>query len=144
MRGAPNPLSRIVLLSVALLASLSESASAENIYWTDRVALKIQRSNLDGTGVTDLLTFSGPADPRGIGLDLAGGQMYWADASLGRIRRATLTGAGVTDLVTGLGAPSGLALDLTGGKLYWAEENGNRIVRANLDGTNVEPIVTTG
>src|SRR3712207_1544058 len=97
-RNAENPsLAGRAILTIAAILTLAQSAFAEGMYWTDRVALKIQRANLDGSNVTDVLTFSGQADPRGIGLDLTGGLIYWADATLGRIRRATLTGTGVTD-----------------------------------------------
>ena len=43
------------------------------IYWTDDD--KIQRANLDGSNVENLVT-QGLVDPEGIALDVAGGKMY--------------------------------------------------------------------
>ena len=112
------------------------------MYWTDSETDRIQRANLDGTEVEDLVT-TGLYDPRGLALDVGGGKMYWAEYR--KIKRANLDGAGVEDLVTtGLSAPMGLALDVGGGKMYWTDLTTRKIHRANLDGTEVEDLVTTG
>ena len=85
------------------------------MYWTDSGTNKIQRANLDGSGVEDLIT-SGLSDPRGLALDLGAGKMYWTDRGTDKIQRANLDGSRVEDLVTsGLSSPSGLALDTSGG-----------------------------
>ena len=47
------------------------------MYWTDGTQHKIQRANLDGTRVEDLVT--GLSDTSGIALDVVGGKMYWTD-----------------------------------------------------------------
>jgi sugar lactone lactonase YvrE len=93
------------------------------MYWTDFGTDKIQRANLDGTGVVDLVT-AGLITPSGIALDVSGGKMYWTDGGIfspgdedGRIQRANLDGTVVEDLVTGLVNPFGIALDKTGGIL---------------------------
>ena len=84
------------------------------MYWTDRGTAKIQRANLDGSGVEDLVT-SGLDNPEGLALDLGAGKMYWTDPVTAKIQRANLDGSGVEDLVTsGLRWPAGLALDLMG------------------------------
>ena len=56
------------------------------MYWTDYSASKIQRANLDGSGVEDLVT-SGLSNPFGIALDVAGGKMYWTDEGTDKIQR---------------------------------------------------------
>ena len=81
---------------------------ATTMYWTDTNAGKIQRSNLDGSGVENLVT-TGIVDPWGIALDVAGGKMYWTDA-FDRIKRSNLDGSDVENLVTGLYSPRGIAL----------------------------------
>ena len=58
----------------------------QKMYWTDFGTDKIQRANLDGSNVEDLVT-TGLSGPRGIALDLANGKMYWADAGTGGNRR---------------------------------------------------------
>ena len=92
---------------------------ANRMYWTDTNAGKIQRSNLDGSGVETLVS-TGLEAPIGIALDVAGGKMYWTDPPADRIQRSNLDGSGVETLVTtGLETPIGIALDVAGGKMYW-------------------------
>ena len=103
------------------------------MYWTS--AGRIQRANLDGSNIEDLVT--GLDWARDLALDVAGGKMYWTNT--GRIQRANLDGSNIEDLVTGLDFPFDLALDVAG-KMYW--RNAGRIQRANLDGSNIEDLVT--
>ena len=121
------------------------------MYWTDSVLVefgqsgrdKIQRANLDGSQVEDLVT-TGLRSPNGIALDVNRGKMYWTDSGTDKIQRANLDGSGVEDLVTtGLTAPNGIALDPGAGKMYWTDSRANKIQRANLDGSQVEDVVTT-
>ena len=112
------------------------------MYWTDAGTAKIQRANLDGSGVEDLVT-SGLSEPFGLDLDLGAGKMYWTDAGTAKIQRANLDGSGVEDLVTsGLSEPFG-DLDLGAGKMYWTDAGTAKIQRANLDGSGVEDLVTS-
>ena len=113
------------------------------IYWTDEWASKIQRVNLDGTRVEDLVT--GLKSPSGIALDVVEGKMYWTDRSTSKIQRANFDGTHVEDLVpTGLlSTPSGIALDVVEGKMYWTDQGTSKIQRANFDGTHVEDLVAT-
>ena len=118
------------------------------IYWTDAGTGKIQRANLDGSNIVDLVT-TGLEYPFDIVLDVAGGKMYWTDAGTdagtAKIQRANLDGSNVEDLVTtGLVEPYGLTLDVAGGKMYWIDDGAGKIQRANLDGSNVEDLVTQG
>ncbi|MDE3259941.1 MAG: hypothetical protein OYM47_19075 [Gemmatimonadota bacterium] len=137
-----NNCSAAVTLTVATTAPPAPGAS--KLYWTDWGTNKIQRSNLDGSGVEDLVSGGGLDGPDGLALDLAGGKMYWTDAGANKIQRADLNGANVADLVTGLGIPYGLALDVSGGKMYWTNRQTNKIQRADLSGANVEDLVTSG
>ena len=119
-------------------------ATAEKMYWTDSGTGKIQRANLDGTSIEELVT-EDMVCPRGIDLDTVSGKMYWTDYGTDKIQRANLDGTGVEDLVTtGLVYPDGIALDTSGGKMYWIDRDTGKIQRANLDGTGVEDLVTTG
>ena len=121
----------------------SQEQLSPSIYWTNPARDKIQRANLDGSNVVDLITrLPGPWD---IALDVAGGKMYWVDAGTYKIQRANLDGSNVEDLVTsGLSRPGSIALDVAGRKMYWADFGTDRIQRANLDGSNVENLVTSG
>ena len=117
-------------------------AGAGKMYWTDPGTQKIQRANLDGSRVQDLIT-SGLHSPVGLALDPGADKMYWTDTFTNKIQRANLDGSfGVEDLVTsGLHAPAALALDLAGGKMYWTDVWTEKIQRANLDGSGVEDLV---
>ena len=91
------------------------------MYWTDIGRDKIQRANLDGSHIEDLVT-QGLWAPGGLALDVVGGKMYWTDWGTDKIQRANLDGSHIEDLVTqGLIGPSGLALDVVGGKMYWTD-----------------------
>ena len=122
--------------------------SAGKMYWTvdaeGGLDDSIQRANLDGSGVEDLVT--GLDGPSGVALDLSAGKMYWTvssgDDADDRIQRANLDGSGVEDFVTGLGEPFDIALDLSAGKMYWTDSFVTKIQRANLDGSGVEDLVT--
>ena len=125
-----------------------ERPAPTTLYWTDTGTNKIQRANLDGSQVEDVLT--GLSVPVGLALDVAAGKLYWthagfwSDTGTGEIQRANLDGSHVEDLVTaGLSALYGLALDVTAGKLYWVDAGTRLIQRANLDGSEVEDVVTT-
>ena len=79
------------------------------MYWTDWIMNKIQRANLDGSNVEDLVT--GLGDPRGIALDISKGKMYWTDVGTSKIQRANLDGSNIEDLIsTGLRSPRCIAL----------------------------------
>lgn len=117
--------------------------SAGKMYWTMIIPGWIQRANLDGTGMEDVLT--GLTNPTGIALDFQAGKIYWTEApatGTNRIRRANLNGTGMEDLVLSATRIQGLALDLVAGKIYWTGYAAGNIHRANLDGSGIEDLVT--
>ena len=122
------------------------------IYWTDPGTAKIQRANLDGSHIEDLVTedlvTQGLGTLKGIALDVAGGKMYWTNWKwqANRIQRANLDGSNIEYLVTrGLEGPTRIALDVANGKMYWIDAwTANKIQRANLDGSDVQDLVTQG
>ena len=121
----------------------------DQLYWVDLDAFKIQRANLDGSGIRDLISgLDGPSD---IALDVAGGKMYWSDAAFpeafhSTILRANLDGSDIDTLFTDFYGANDLALDVEGGKIYWAyaglDLTTGRIRRANLDGSDIENVVS--
>ena len=114
--------------------------SQGKMYWTNCGTGKIQRSNLDGTNIEDLVT--GLGCPHHIDFDLMNSKMYWTDWFTGKIQRADFNGSNLEDIVVGLDTPTGIALDLLNSKIYWAESGSGTIHRANFDGTNIEDLVT--
>src|SRR5438132_11839491 len=121
------------LMILGLSLGAVGQARSDFIYWSDISSGDIWRANLDGSGMTNLV--SGLANPLGPALDLAGGQMYWGDNGAGDIRRANLDGTEQTILIRGLPGPGVPALDLANGQIYWSDHDGGDIRRANLDGT---------
>ena len=114
------------------------------MYWTNAGRRdRIQRADIDGTNVEDLVT-TGLSEPIDLALDVTEGKMYWTDQGTDKIQRANLDGSNIEDLVTTLDYPVGLALDVTGGKMYWTDMNTDKIQRASLDGSQVEDLVATG
>ena len=123
----------------------TQNSSMPELYWTDAGTDKIQRANLDGSNIEDLVTRADGLDgPVGLVLDVANGKMYWTEWEEDKIRRANLDGSNIEDLITSGRAPVWLALDVPGGKIYWTDWGTDRIQRANLDGSNVENLVTSG
>ena len=128
---------------MAFPAEIAVDPAGGKIYWTNPGADKVQRADLDGSNLEDLVT-SGLSSPNGIALDVAGGKVYWTDRGTDKIQRADLNGSNVQDLVTsGLSGPNGLDLDTAGGKIYWTDAETNKLQRANLDGSGVEDLLTS-
>ncbi len=105
--------SNVELLVTGLVnpSGIALDTSGGKMYWTDLGTGKIQRANLDGSVVEDLVT-TGVIAPVRLALDLAGGKMYWTERSPAdfMISRANLDGSEVEFLITGLTSPSGIAL----------------------------------
>jgi hypothetical protein len=72
------------------------------MYWVDEFQHKVQRANLDGSNVEDLVTSvtSGIVNPVGFALDLVADKMYWSDVATKKIQRANLDGSNIEDYVT--------------------------------------------
>ena len=131
---------RAFLGCILCLAPLA--ADGGKLYWVDRNAGKVQRSNLDGSEIETLVEVDSN-NLRGIAIDVADDKLYFADNSANTISKATLDGDGVAAIVSGLGFPADVTLDLTNRKLYWCDQARSVIERANLDGSGVETVVAT-
>jgi sugar lactone lactonase YvrE len=122
--------------------SLAVDVAGGKLYWIEKTGNrtgKIERANLDGTGVQ--LVKSIKSVPLSIALDTVNRKIYLTN-SWGKVQRLNFDGSKFQpNLVRGLKVPKSLAVDVAGGKLYWIEKTGNRtgkIERANLDGTGVQ------
>ena len=101
----------VIVTGLDAVSGIGVDPEGGKIYWSDYVADKIQRANLDGTNVQNLVT-KYPTDPP-------------ADPLPPPV----------------LGAPWALAVDTDQGKVYWTDTVLDRMMRANLDGTNVETVL---
>ena len=131
---------RAFLGCILCLAPLA--ADGGKLYWVDRSAGKVQRSNLDGSEIETLVEVNS-SNLRGIAIDVADDKLYFADNSADTISKASLDGNGLTTIVRDLGFPADVTLDLTNRKLYWCDQQRSVIERANLDGSGVETVVET-
>ncbi|MCH7884296.1 MAG: hypothetical protein IIC01_03510, partial [Planctomycetes bacterium] len=126
-------------------SGIALDADAGKMYWTKASGNndRIQRANLDGSAVEDLVT-TGLFVPVGIAVDPTGGKVYWTDPNPAAfwIRRASLDGSSVEPLITLPDGPHGIDLDTAAGKMYWTTAGG-RIQRANLDGSLVQNVLTS-
>ena len=128
-------------------ASIALDVDGGKMYWTDWHTNKIQRADLNGSNVEDIIT-SGVSFSRGIALDLVNRKIYYTDTSSDKIRRANLDGTEKEELVNTRipedTTPLDIALDVTGDKMYWTDNKTDKIWRANLDGTQVEILPISG
>jgi sugar lactone lactonase YvrE len=108
----------------------------------------IERANLDGTNLMNVVPPGGTHTPKQLQLDKANGKLYWSDREGMRVMRANLNGSDIETLIeTGRGDADqrdarnwcvGIALDVESGKIYWTQKGPDnagkgRIFRANLE-----------
>jgi hypothetical protein len=126
---------------------------AGHLYWTNMGIPSandgsIERSDLDGSNVTNIVPPGGTHTPKQLQLDKKNGKLYWCDREGMRVMRANLDGSKIETLVeTGRGDVDmrdarnwcvGIALDIDGGKIYWTQKGPDnagqgRIFRANVE-----------
>jgi hypothetical protein len=128
--------------------------ASAHIYWTNMGHPSandgsIDRADLDGKNVTNIIPPGGTFTPKQLQLDKKNGKLYWSDREGMRVMRANLDGSKIETLVDtsqGDARPGkeirkwcvGIALDVDGGKLYWTQKGPDnagdgRIFRANLE-----------
>ena len=137
--------------------SVDQDTAFSHIYWRDSGTGKIQRANLDGSNIEDLVAIEGSSvyGPYGLALDMNGGKIYWTTNDFtydrDKIQRANLDGSNIETVFIIESEISDLALDINEGKLYWRDEvyddigadRGDKIRRVNLDVSNIETVFIT-
>jgi len=129
-------------------------AEAGHLYWTNMGIPSandgsIERANLDGSSVTQIVRSGDTFTPKQLQLDKKNRKLYWCDREGMRVMRANVDGSNVETLVDtseGDARPGkdilkwcvGIALDVAGGKLYWTQKGPDnagkgRIFRAGLE-----------
>ncbi len=134
---------------------LKLDVAGQQLYWSDREGMRIQRVAIDGSALETLVTVATGDSARknasnwcvGLALDLVHGFFYWTqkgpdDGMVGSIRRAHLqmpdgqtdtTRTDVEVLIDGLPEPVDLDLDVAGGHMYWSDRGDDTINRAALE-----------
>ncbi len=132
--------------STAVTLTVSDSLPVF-IYWIDSGTDKIQRANLDGSNVRDLVTtgLRTPTDIEVVVEESLEGAVYWIDSGTDKIQRTDFAGFDTVQVVeTGLRTPTSIAVDRITYDIYWTDSGTDKIQRANLNGSNIEDLVTTG
>jgi DNA-binding beta-propeller fold protein YncE len=126
--------------------------AAGHIYWTNMGNPSandgtIDRADLDGGNVTNIVPSGATWTPKQLQLDAKNRKLYWSDREGMRVMRANLDGSNIETLVeSGHGDADrrdarnwcvGMAIDVDGGKLYWTQKGNDnagqgRIFRTNL------------
>lgn len=124
------------------LSLLPVTAFAQKIYWNTFSPNHIRRSNLDGSGIENLVE----ENAQGLVLAPSVGKMFWAGSE--KIRTAQLDGSQAQDfLPQNFSSPRVIDFDAATGKLYWSVQVpqntiARAIQRANWDGSNLETVTT--
>ena len=135
------------------MVTQTATTTVEKLYWTDTGTKKIQRANLDGSNVEDIITTE-LRNPSSIAIAATWQKIYWLDRYHDKIFRANLDGTQITELINTRdiaapprnyesAGPYGIAIDVDRGKMYWTDEVMDKIFCANLDGTDIEELVNT-
>jgi hypothetical protein len=128
--------------------------AAGHIYWTNMGSPSandgsIERADIDGTNLTNIIPPGGTFTPKQLQLDKKNRKLYWSDREGMRVMRSNLDGSKIETLVDTSQSDSrpgrdarkwcvGIALDIERGKLYWSQKGSDnagqgRIFRANLE-----------
>jgi hypothetical protein len=121
------------------------------LYWTDIGTRRIQRSDLDGSNVEDLVLLPPPGvarpspesdfqEPQGLAIDPDAGKMYWINLEsqspdTEKLQRANLNGSGVEDLLVDE-RRGGRDIAMVLGRPHWFARYANEIRRCGLDGAD--------
>jgi len=99
----------------------------------------IQRANLDGTEIEDVVGIDVRNSDFDMELDVTRGKMYWSELRTGRTKRANLDGSAIETINTRFGGS--IALDVAKAKIYLEDtSHNNKIWVANLDGSQEQEI----
>ncbi len=113
--------------------SIEIDSAGKKMYWIDATNKRILRSNLDGTGIEEII--SGLTDVPDICLYPDGNKIFFTDN--GKIKKADLDGTNLGDLVNMQGTH--IVIDPAEGKLFWASL-GAGIWQSGINGANAERI----
>jgi hypothetical protein len=115
------------------------SGRTGKLYWAAGGGKRVQRANLDGTGLETVITSS--SSLWAVAVDFEHGKLYWSAYAGPSIWRANLDGTGAQAVYTGSSwRPHGLAL--TGaGLIYWCDTARGWLNRGPIDGGTYENLM---
>ncbi len=109
------------------------------LYWASGGDNVIRTANLDGSGMTTVL--SGSGELWSVAVDPLEGKVYWTSYAGKKIWRANLDGTGV-EIIQQMtdGRPLGIALD-GAGEIYWCDNGKDWINRGPVTGGSFENLI---
>ena len=122
-------------------AALAIDVDANRLYFATSAG-SIQRINLDGSGMTELVPATAAAT--GLALDAGAGKLYFSASTSdrGSIHALHTDGSGLEELVGALDKPRRITIDTAAEHLYWADSGTGKIQRADTDGDKVRDLIT--
>jgi hypothetical protein len=121
--------------------------AAGHIFWSNMGKVKvddgsIERMDLDGTNLTNIVPIGGTFTAKQLKLDKKNGKLYWSDREGMRVMRSNIDGSNLETLVeTGQGETArldarnwcvGIAVDAARGKVYWTQKGGDNAGSGSL------------
>ena len=147
-------LQRGIITNLGDVRALALDSVAGKLYWATHnnpsradAVRKIQRANLDGSSIEDLIIVERQGFFHGLALDMQRKEMYWTeidfDLDTSGIWRAGLDGSNAEQIIQQriMRYPVHIQLDHREEKIYWADRERKTIQRANLDGSGFEVII---
>lgn len=116
------------------------------MFWSDNVTKKIQRSDLNGGSVTTIIS-AGLVSPGYVAYDPVSAKVYFADNGAGvkKIMRCNADGSTLQDVVIGLNQVWGIAFNNADNCIYWIDSGIDKIQKGNVSSLNVTKVdVITG
>ncbi|MCB1209161.1 MAG: choice-of-anchor D domain-containing protein, partial [Verrucomicrobiales bacterium] len=113
------------------------------LFWWENESDKIYRSNLDGTGITTLVSLTSAAVIQDLAYDPVADELYFinSDAAVESILKVDASGSNETPVTVVNSANIGgqfanhLSIDTAGRRLFWFENETDAIYRSAIDGT---------
>lgn len=113
------------------------------VYYSDIGHHALRKCNLDGTGITDVMT---GIDIYYFALDVAAGKIYYTISAnpTYTVNVANIDGTNPHALFAddGVQSPKDIALDLTNNKIYFSDNGHHAIRKCNMDGTGLTNVMT--
>lgn len=135
--NATNILINVVTFGAA---GVAVDPVGQKVYWANYAGggsgANIQRANLDGTSVENVVT-SGGNGIWDVDVDSVNSKVYWTTwpSSGVYVRSSNYDGSSMVTVTSTTVYGAGMAVDPGAGKVYWSKSGSNVIVQANLDGT---------
>jgi len=127
--------------STKFFTDVAIDSNNNKLYFCDKRARGIYRSNFDGSNVEVIASSSGGWNNGSgiwdISLDMVNNRLYWTDSYYNKVCSANLDGSDRRILYSSV-KPYGVDVDAVHNKVFWTGDG--KVFSASLDGTNVQQL----